>query len=122
MADAGIVRNRAKIEATIANAAATRVVQREYGSLAALLWSFEPSGRRPVPREFGAIAASTPESKAASKALLRLGFRFVGPTTVYAAMQSCGIVDDHLSGCAARARCEAERRALTRPGPIRSPR
>ena len=101
---------------------ATRVVQREYGSLAALLWSFEPSGRRPAPREFGEIPASTPESKAASKALLRLGFRFVGPTTVYAAMQSCGIVDDHLSGCAARARCEAERRATTRPGPIRSPR
>jgi len=122
MTDAGIVRNRAKIEATIANAAATRVVQREYGSLAALLWSFEPSGRRPAPREFGAIPASTPESKAASKTLLRLGFRFVGPTTVYAAMQSCGIVDDHLSGCAARTRCEAERRATTRPGPIRSPR
>jgi DNA-3-methyladenine glycosylase I len=122
MDDAGIVRNRAKIDATIANAAATRVVQREYGSLAALLWSFEPSGRRRAPREFGEIPASTPESKAASKALLRLGFRFVGPTTVYAAMQSCGIVDDHLSGCAARARCEAERRATTRPGPIRSPR
>ena len=122
LGDAGIVRNRAKIEATIANAAATRVVQREYGSLAALLWSFEPRGRQPAPREFGAIPASTPESKAASKALLRLGFRFVGPTTVYAAMQSCGIVDDHLSGCAARTRCEAERRATTRPGPIRSPR
>ena len=99
----------AKIEATIANAKAIRVVQREYGSLAALLWSFEPAGRKAAPREFGEIPASTPESKAASKALLRLGFRFVGPTTVYAAMQSCGIVDDHLSGCAARARCEAER-------------
>jgi DNA-3-methyladenine glycosylase I len=122
MQDAGIVRNRAKIEATIANAKAIRVVQREYGSLAALLWSFEPAGRAAAPREFGQIPASTPESKAASKALLRLGFRFVGPTTVYAAMQSCGIVDDHLSGCAARARCEAERRATARPGPIRSPR
>jgi DNA-3-methyladenine glycosylase I len=120
--DAAIVRNRAKIEATIANAKAIRIVQQEYGSLAALLWSFEPAGRKAAPREFGQIPASTPESKAASKALLRLGFRFVGPTTVYAAMQSCGIVDDHLSGCAARARCEAERRATTRPGPIRSPR
>jgi DNA-3-methyladenine glycosylase I len=120
MQDAGIVRNRAKIEATIANARAIRAVQDTHGSLAALLWSFEPEGRRKAPRALSDIPASTPESKAASKALLKLGFRFVGPTTVYAAMQSCGIVDDHVAGCAARARCEAERRATSRPGPARS--
>jgi DNA-3-methyladenine glycosylase I len=121
MQDAGIVRNRAKIEATIANARALRNVREEHGSLAALLWSFEPRGRRGAPHGFDDIPAATPESKAASKALLKLGFRFVGPTTVYAAMQSCGIVDDHVSGCAARARCEAERRATSRPAPFRSP-
>jgi DNA-3-methyladenine glycosylase I len=122
MQDAGIVRNRAKIAATIANARALRSVREEHGSLAALLWSFEPTGRRPAPRGLDDIPAATPESKAASKALLKLGFRFVGPTTLYAAMQSCGIVDDHLSGCDARARCEAERRATSRPAPVRSPR
>jgi DNA-3-methyladenine glycosylase I len=122
MEDAGIVRNRAKIEATIANARAIHAARDAYGSLAALLWTFEPRGRRAVPRELGDVPAATPESKAASKELLRLGFRFVGPTTVYAAMQACGIVDDHMSGCAARAACEAERKALVRPVPSRSPR
>jgi DNA-3-methyladenine glycosylase I len=122
MADTGIVRNRAKIEATIANARAIDHAIDAYGSLAALLWSFEPRGRRRAPRAFADIPASTPESEAASKVLLRLGFRFVGPTTVYAAMQACGIVDDHLAGCAARAPCEVERRATRRPAPSRSPR
>ena len=91
--DAGIVRHRGKIEATIANARATLVAQEEYGSLAALVWSFEPKGRRQAPRAFGDIPSTTPESKACSKALLAIGFRFVGPTTVYAAMQSLGIVE-----------------------------
>jgi DNA-3-methyladenine glycosylase I len=66
------------------------------------------------------IPATSPESKAASKALLALGYRFVGPTTVYAAMQSLGIVNDHLVGCAARAPCETARRATPRPVPSRS--
>src|SRR5262249_26366592 len=119
--DAGIIRHRGKIEATIANARATLVVQEQYGSLAALLWSFEPRGRRKVPREFGDIPSKTPESTACSKALLALGFRFVGPTTVYAAMQSVGIVDDHISGCYVRAACEAARKVSSRPVPSRSP-
>jgi DNA-3-methyladenine glycosylase I len=120
--DAGIVRHRGKIEATIANARATLVAQEEYGSLAALVWSFEPKGRRKAPRAFGDIPATMPESKACSKALLGLGFRFVGPTTVYAAMQSLGIVNDHLVGCDARAGCEAARKVTPRPVPSRSPR
>ena len=116
MRDAGIVRNRAKIEATIANARGTLAVQEARGSLAALLWSFEPSRRaRRAPRRFGDVPASTPESTAMSKALRSYGFAFVGPTTCYAAMQSLGIVDDHIVGCSARADVEAERAALTRP-------
>jgi DNA-3-methyladenine glycosylase I len=122
LADAGIVRHRGKIEATIANARATLATQDEYGSLAALLWSFEPKGRRAAPRAFGSIPATAPESKACSKALLGLGFRFVGPTTVYAAMQSVGMVNDHLVGCGVRAACEAARKVTPRPVPSRSPR
>jgi DNA-3-methyladenine glycosylase I len=121
LGDASIIRHRGKIEATIANARATLVAQERYGSLAALLWSFEPGGRRKAPREFGDIPSKTTESTACSKALLGLGFRFVGPTTVYAAMQSVGIVDDHISGCHARAACEAARKVSSRPVPSRSP-
>jgi DNA-3-methyladenine glycosylase I len=112
--DAAIVRHRGKIEATIANARATLNVQAEAGSLAALLWSFEPSRPR-APKRFGDLAPTSAESKALSKELLRRGFRFVGPTTVYSTMQACGIVNDHLTRCIVRRRCEAERRALTRP-------
>jgi DNA-3-methyladenine glycosylase I len=122
LGDAGIVRHRGKIEATIANARATLAAQREYGSLAALFWSFEPVGRRRAPRAFADIPSQTPESKVCSKALVALGFRFVGPTTVYAAMQSCGLVDDHLVGCSARPACEAARKVSSRPVPSRSPR
>jgi DNA-3-methyladenine glycosylase I len=114
LGDAGIVRHRGKIEATIANAKATLAVQRELGSLATLVWSFEPR-RRAALTSFADVQASTPESTAMSKELLRRGFRFVGPTTCYAAMQSLGLVNDHLKGCHAHAACEAERRALTRP-------
>jgi DNA-3-methyladenine glycosylase I len=121
LGDAGIIRHRGKIEAAIANARATLVAQEQYGSLAALLWSFEPRGRRKAPREFGDIPSKTPESTACSKALLALGFRFVGPTTVYAAMQSVGIVDDHIAGCHVRAACEAARKVSSRPVPSRSP-
>jgi DNA-3-methyladenine glycosylase I len=112
--DAAIVRHRGKIEATIMNARATLTVQDDTGSLAALIWSFEPS-RRLAPKRFGDLSSTTVESTALSKELIRRGFRFVGPTTVYSTMQACGIVNDHLTRCAARPRCERERRALVRP-------
>ncbi len=113
LADAGIVRHRAKIEAAIANARAALAVQRERGSLAALVWAHEPQRRgRPVPRVLGAIAAVTPESTALARELKQHGFRFVGPTTAYAAMQSLGLVNDHLDGCHARVGCNKARAAL----------
>jgi DNA-3-methyladenine glycosylase I len=116
LGDAGIVRHRGKIEATIANARATLDVQDQLGSLAALVWSFEPDrAARPVPARLGEVASVTPESTALSKALKRHGFRFVGPTTAYAAMQSLGVVDDHLDGCHVRDACEAARSAATVP-------
>ena len=97
MADAGIVRNRAKIEAAIVNARAVA----ELDSLTDLLWSFAP-GERAAPRTMADIPATTPESTAMAKELKRRGFRFVGPTTAYALMQACGLVNDHLDGCLAR--------------------
>ena len=113
LGDAGIVRHRGKIEATIANARGTLEAQRRHGSLAALVWSFEPPRRgRPVARRLGDLPGSTPESTALSKALKGLGFRFVGPTTAYAAMQSLGVVNDHMAGCHARAACENDRKKL----------
>ncbi len=117
LADAAIVRHRGKIEAAVANARATLEAQARHGSLAALVWSFEPprSGR-PVPRRMGDLPATTPESTALARALKQLGFRFVGPTTAYAAMQSLGVVNDHLEGCDARRPCEDERSAAAVPG------
>lgn len=94
--DAGIVRNRAKIEATIANARAT--VDLGSTDLAELLWSFAPPPR-PRPVRLSAIPAVTPESTAMARELKRRGFRFVGPTTAYALMQATGMVDDHLQTC-----------------------
>jgi DNA-3-methyladenine glycosylase I len=101
MADAAIVRNRAKIEAAIANAKVVAAMERDGESLAELLWSFSP-GERPAPRSLAEVPAVTPESKAMAKELKRRGFRFVGPTTAYALMQACGIVNDHIDGCLAR--------------------
>ncbi len=122
LADAGIVRHRGKIEATIANARATLAVQEAEGSLAGLVWSFEPRRRRrPVPSRLGDVASVTPESTALAKALKRHGFRFVGPTTAYAAMQSLGVVNDHLTGCWVRTACDRERRAVTPPTPGTQP-
>ena len=107
LADPGIVRNRAKVLAAIANAqAALDLRERVDGGLDALIWSFAPAATRPTPAVLGDIPASTPESTALSRALKGYGFRFVGPTTAYAAMQACGLVDDHLAGCHARARGE----------------
>ena len=116
LGDAGIIRHRGKIEAAIANAGATLAVQADRGSLAALVWEFEPARRRrAAPVRLGDLQPQTPESVALSKALRRYGFRFVGPTTAYAAMQSLGLVNDHLKGCHVRSACEEERRRLTIP-------
>jgi DNA-3-methyladenine glycosylase I len=95
MADAGIVRNRAKIEAAIANA---RVVVDSGVDLSDLLWSHAPSPR-PRPVTGAEVPAQTPESVALARELKRRGFRFVGPTTAYALMQATGMVDDHLRDC-----------------------
>jgi DNA-3-methyladenine glycosylase I len=100
LADARIVRNRAKVEAAIQNA---RAVLELDGTLDELLWSFAPDpSARPAPRALEDVPASTPESTAMAKELRRRGFRFVGPTTAYALMQATGMVDDHLAGCHAR--------------------
>ncbi len=108
LADAGIVRNRAKVEAAIANARAARVLAAGGESLAALAWSFRPRSER-APRSGEQLAATTAESKALAKELKAHGFRFVGPTTAYALMQAVGIVNDHLAGCVVRDEVEAER-------------
>jgi DNA-3-methyladenine glycosylase I len=101
LADAGIVRNRAKVEAAIANARAAAALRDGGGSLAELAWSFAPPAR-PAPRSRADVPAVTPESTALARELKRRGFRFVGPTTAYALMQACGLVNDHLAGCVAR--------------------
>jgi DNA-3-methyladenine glycosylase I len=111
LADAGIVRNRAKIEATIANARATVALADGGDGLGDLIWSFRPRGRRRAPRAMAELAATTPESVALARELKRRGFRFVGPTTAYALMQACGLVNDHLAGCCVRSAVEAARRA-----------
>jgi DNA-3-methyladenine glycosylase I len=109
LGDSGIVRHRGKIEAAIANAKAAAALD---VPLAELVWSYAPTGRRRAPRTLADLPALTPESTALSKELKRRGFRFVGPTTAYAAMQACGIVNDHVVGCYVRAEVEQERRAL----------
>lgn len=100
MLDERIIRNRAKVLATIGNARITaELVRDDPGALDALVWGFAPTASRPRPRAWGDVPAVTPESEALSKALKKRGFRFVGATTMYALMQSAGIVDDHLDGC-----------------------
>ena len=116
--DAGIVRHRGKIEATINNAQAASTTIDEYGSLAAFFWSFEPDpASRPKRIDHETLMAmpTTPESTAMSAALKKMGWRFVGPTTCYALMQASGIVNDHLEGCAQRERIEKLRAELVRP-------
>ena len=107
LGDAGIIRHRGKIEAAIGNAKAAREMRAAGESLAELVWSHAPPRRRRAPRSVEDLPAVTPESTALSKELKRRGFRFVGPTTAYAAMQACGIVNDHLAGCWVRAEVEA---------------
>jgi DNA-3-methyladenine glycosylase I len=117
LADAAIVRNRAKIEAVVNNARqALSLVQHE-GSLAGYVWRFEPRNR-PSRLDRGTLLepAPSPESRALARDLKRRGWRFVGPTTVYAFMQAMGLVNDHLTGCDTRAAVEQARAQLVRPG------
>ena len=101
LADAGIIRNRAKIDATLANAKV--LAGWGEGELDALIWSYAPDpATRPAPRTLGDVPAVTPESTALAKDLKKRSIRFVGPTTAYALMQACGLVDDHLADCVAR--------------------
>ncbi len=118
LGDPGIVRHRGKIESAIHNARRTLEIQAEFGSLAAYVWRFEPEpASRPRRLTRAALARLTESeaSRALSRDLKRRGFRFVGPTTMYAFMQSVGIVDDHLEGCGIRPRAESARRRFARP-------
>ncbi len=110
LGDSGIVRHRGKIEAVIGNARRARDLVDEFGSLAAFFWQFEP--KKPP----AGLPDKTPESVALSQDLKARGWRFVGPTTMYALMQAMGLVNDHLRGCATRARVVAARRAFKVPG------
>ena len=114
--DAGIVRHRGKIEAVINNAQRAVELNRSEASLAAYIWRFEPAARTDgLDRAGLAELPWTADSKALAKDLKARGWRFVGPTTVYAFMQAMGLVNDHLEGCDARARVEGAREAFTRP-------
>ncbi len=118
LTDAGIIRHRGKIEATINNAQRASEMLDEFSSIAAYFWQFEPGPEaRPVRADYTSLAplAVTPESTALSKDLKKRGWKFVGPTTMYALMQAMGLVNDHLEGCDARAQVAAERDALVRP-------
>ena len=110
--DKSIIRHRGKIEAAISNAQATLEVQREFGSLRQFVWSFCPdlvaNSKRHNPKRISEIKPQTVESLALSKALRNHGFKFVGPTTMYAAMQSLGLVNDHFDGCHVREICEKQ--------------
>jgi DNA-3-methyladenine glycosylase I len=114
--DAGIIRHRGKIEAAINNAARAIELVATEGSLAAYVWGFEPA-RRAGGLDRAALAqrTTTAESHALAKDLKQRGWRFVGPTTVYAFMQAMGLVNDHLDGCAAQLPAETARAAFTRP-------
>jgi DNA-3-methyladenine glycosylase I len=99
LSDSAIVRNRAKIEAAIANAVAVRDLHVRGETLDAVLWRFAPPADRPAPASGNDIPATTPESIAMARELKRRGFRFVGPTTAYSLMQAAGLVNDHLRRC-----------------------
>jgi DNA-3-methyladenine glycosylase I len=110
LGDAGIVRNRAKIAAAVANARATVDLRDSGEPLETLIRSHSPADRDP-PRTWADIPSTVPETVTLARELKRRGFRFVGPTTLYALMQACGLVNDHLAGCAARPAVEQARRA-----------
>ncbi len=109
--DAGIIRHRGKIEATINNAQRLVDLHAAGTSLGEVIWSQEPAAW-PAPTAMSDVAAVTDESTALAKELKKLGFRFVGPTTAYAALQAMGVVNDHIDGCWVREECLAERAAL----------
>lgn len=113
LADASIVRHRGKIEASINNAQVLVQLWAKGESLADLIWSHEPA-RPHSPRSLAELPAQTEESSALSKMLKKRGFRFVGPTTAYAAMQAMGVVNDHLTQCWVRQDCETSRKAIRR--------
>ena len=118
LTDAGIVRHRRKIESTINNAKRALELRREFGSLAAFVWHFEPappSRPKKMTRADLMKLSRTPESTELSKALKSRGWSFVGPTTMYAFMQAAGIVNDHLDGCHARTPCTSARRKFKVP-------
>ena len=114
MEDAGIVRNRRKIEAAIVNARAT-VALRDDGGLPALVWRHRPESEAPLRAAMSELPAQTAESRALAKDLKRHGFAFVGPTTMYALMQACGLVNDHLAECWVRDEVAREQRSVTVP-------
>ena len=118
LANAGIVRHRGKIASTIHNAKRAIELKKEFGSLAAYAWSWEPpASERPERITWDSVRAmpTTPTSTMLSKDLKRRGWSFVGPTTIYAFMQAMGLVNDHVEGCFARPRVERERRSVKRP-------
>ena len=122
LADAGIVRNRAKVEAVINNArCAVELVHRQ-GSIASYVWRFEPESRaRLLDRESLRLLSQTDDSKALARDLKRRGWRFVGPTTVYAFMQAMGLVNDHIDGCDPGAEAQRARERFHSPaggGPL----
>ncbi len=110
--DARIIRHRRKIEATIANARAVLALRADGRDLASLIWSYSPTHAARPPAVLSDLPATTPIATQLSKDLRRLGFAFVGPTTAYAAMQACGIVNDHLTDCPCRAEVEQQRKAV----------
>ena len=112
--NAGIIRHRGKIEAVINNAARAREVIAEFGSLAAYIWSYEPpEDEIPVPQSM----TTSPASHALSKDMKKRGWKFVGPTTIFAFMQSMGLINDHAEGCSIRTEVDAARRGFARPLP-----
>ncbi len=115
LADAGIVRHRGKIEAVINNARRAAELVEAEGSIAHYVWGFEPPSPPRAPDRLGQLPASTPESVALAKDLKRRGWRFVGPTTVYAFMQAMGLVNDHHEGCGARAAATEASEHFKRP-------
>jgi DNA-3-methyladenine glycosylase I len=113
LADSGIVRHRGKIEAAIHNARCAQDLVRSEGSLARYFWRFEPSEAATAPPQ---TATTSAESVALSRDLKRRGWKFVGPTTMFALMQAMGLVNDHAHGCVIRAQAEAARLLFRRPG------
>jgi DNA-3-methyladenine glycosylase I len=113
LADAGIVRHRGKIEAVINNARRARELIKREGSLAAFIWRYEPDAKQ---RTRGQIVSTSAESQALSKDLKKLGWTFVGPTTVYAFMQAMGLVNDHAEDCVIHRRVAKARKSFKRPG------